>query len=258
VSAGRIAAGVGAVAFLCLAVWRLRTGRPGRAALGGSLAAVLAFFASGGSLGLGSGETAVEDTAEAFGAWTYGFAGGMAFLETSIPPLTVVFPGEVGVLLSGSIAAVGEVSLIPLLGIVWACSALGDSFTFALGRRLGRPFLLRRGPSFGLTERRVNKVDHWLDRWGAPAVCFGRLLPLARPFGPFIAGSSRFRYRRFLLWNLLGTLLFTLVFGLLGYAFYNSYDQLTATVGKVAFAVLTVIIGAVIAIAVLRRRRQAA
>ena len=141
----------------------------------------------------------------------------MAFLETTIPPVTLVFPGEWAVLFGGAMAGEGSIAIIPLLLVVWACSAAGDSVTFALGRRLGRPFLNRYGRRLGLTEARLDRLDTWLDRYGPPAVCFGRLLPLARPFGPLVAGASHFPYRRFLPWSVLGTLLFTLVFCGLGY-----------------------------------------
>jgi undecaprenyl-diphosphatase len=257
VSAARIVAAVGAVAFLCLAIWRLRTGRRARAALGGTAALLLALYAGGGGLALPAGDRAVEDAGEALGGWTYPFVALMAFLETSIPPVTVVFPGEFAVLLGGGIAGDGRVAIVPLVAIVWVCSALGDSVTFVLGRRLGRPFLVRRGPAFGLTARRLERLDRWLERYGAPAVCLGRLLPLARPFGPFIVGSTRFPYRRFLPWNLLGTLLFALVFCLLGYAFYRSYDELAEAVGRIAFGILLAIVVTVLAVWQVRRRRAA-
>jgi membrane protein DedA with SNARE-associated domain len=90
------------------------------------------------------------------------------------------------------------------------------------------------------------------------AVCFGRLIPLARPFGPFIAGASHFSYRRFLPWNLLGTLLFTLLFCGLGYAFYRSYDEVAAALGRGALGVLLAIVAAGVAVYVVRQRRRAA
>ena len=257
-SAARIVAAVLAVAFLCLAAWRLSTGRRTRAALGASLALLLSFYAGGGTLPLPEGDNAVREAGDALGDWTYPFIAVMAFLETSIPPLTVVFPGEFAVLLGGALAGEGRVDIVPVIALVWVCSALGDSVTFALGRRLGRPFLIRRGPAFGLSARRLAKVDAWLDRYGSPAVCFGRLLPLARPFGPFIAGSSSFRYRRFLAWNLVGTLLFSLLFCLVGYAFYNSYDQVADVVGFVAVGILAAVFVTVVVVILVRRRRAAA
>ena len=218
----------------------------------------LAVYAGGGASALPAGDQAVKDAADALGAWTYPLVAVMAFLETSIPPVTVVFPGEFVVLLGGAIAGEGRISILPLIPLVWVCSAAGDSVTFLLGRRLGRPFLERRGPTFGLSSARLERLDGWMDHYGAPAVCFGRMLPLARPFGPFIAGASRFEYTRFLPWNVLGTLLFSLAFCLLGYAFYESYDELASTIGQVAFVVLAVVVVAVLVIRALRRRRAVA
>ena len=133
-------------------------------------------------------------------------------------------------------------------------SAVGDSITFLLGRRLGRPFLLRSGRGLGLTEERLGNVDRWFDRYGPLAACFGRLLPLVRPFGPFVAGASRLEYRRFAPWNVVGCLLFSVVFVGLGYAFYNSYDQLAETAGRVGILVLVVVVAAVMLVRDLRRR----
>jgi membrane protein DedA with SNARE-associated domain len=258
VSPVRIAAAVASIALLCLAVWRLRTGKRRRALLGLAGALVLGAYAGSGTFPTPDGESAIEDTANALGGWTYPFVALMAFLETSIPPVTVAFPGEFAVLLGGAIAGYGRIEVIPLIALVWACSAAGDSVTFYLGRRLGRPFLLRRGPAFGLSEQRIERVDRWFDRWGSPAVCLGRLLPLARPFAPFIAGSSRFPYGRFLAWNVLGTLLFSLLFCLLGYAFYRSYGEVVDAIGKAAFGIVAGIALAVAAVYLIRRRRRRA
>jgi membrane-associated protein len=255
VSAGRIVAAVAAVLLVCLAVWRLRTGRRGRAALALSLAAVLTFVASGQGGGLPGGDDAVDDLADALGGWILPFAALMAFLETAIPPVTLVFPGEWVILLIGAMADRGHLEIVPLVVVVWAFSALGDSFTFGLGRRFGRPFLIRYGRPIGLDHDRLDKVDRWFERYGAPTVCFGRLLPLLRPFGPFLAGASTLPYRRFVPWNVAGTLAFSLVFCLLGYGFSHSYDQVASTVGKVAFGALFLLAAGALAVYLRRRRR---
>jgi len=255
VTPGQIGAGVGAVALTGLATWRLRTGRRGRAALGFVGAIVLAFIAADLGSALPDGEDAVRDAGDSLGAWTYPLMSGMAFLETTIPPITLVFPGEWVVLFGGAMAGEGSVSIVPLMLLVWTFSAAGDSVTFALGRRLGRPFLHRYGRRLGLTEARLDRLDGWLDHYGPPAVCFGRLLPLARPFGPFVTGASHFPYRRFLPWSVLGTLLFTLVFCGSGYVFYSSYDDVAEALGRGALALLVLVVGAILAVQAVRKRR---
>ena len=257
-SPGRVAAAAGALTLVCLATYRLRSGRPGRAALGLAAATLLALFAADAGSALPDGENAVQDASDALGGWAYPFMAAMAFLETTIPPVTLVFPGEWVVMLGGAMAGEGELAIVPLITLVWACSAAGDSVLFALGRRLGRPFLLTRGSRIGVNERRLAKLDAWLDRYGAAAVCLGRLLPLARPFGPLVTGASHFPYRRFLPWSVLGTLLFSLLFCGLGYLFYRSYDEVAAAVSRSAFGLLALIaIGAGIYVVIRRRRTPA-
>jgi membrane protein DedA with SNARE-associated domain len=254
VSAPALIAVCGAALLVGVSVWRLRQGRRRRALLALTGAVLLVVFAAGGGIGMPDGERAVDSAADALEGWIYPFAVGMAFFETTIPPVTLVYPGEWGLMLCGAIAGAGRADLVPLLAIAWLVSAVGDSLTFLLGRRLGRPFLLRSGRGLGLTEQRLANVDRWFDRYGPLAACFGRLLPLARPFGPFLAGASRLEYRRFLPWNVLGCLLFAAVFVGLGYAFYNSYDQVAETAGRVGLLVLVVVVAAVMLVRDLRRR----
>ena len=250
----KIAAMCGAVLLVGVSVWRLRQGRPRRALLALTGAVLLLVFAASGGIGLPDGEQAVDSAADALEGWIYPFAVAMAFFETTIPPLTLIYPGEWGLMLCGAIAGAGRADLVPLLLIGWLVSAAGDSVTFMLGRRLGRPFLLRSGRGLGLTDERLANVDRWFDHYGPLAACFGRLLPLARPFGPFLAGASKLEYRRFLPWNVLGCLLFSGVFVGLGYAFYSSYDEVAATVGRLGLLVLVVLVAAVMLARDLRRR----
>ena len=249
-----IVAACGAVVLVGVSLWRLRQGRRRRAALALTGAVLLVVFAAGGGIGMPDGERAVDRAADALDGWLYPFAVAMAFFETSIPPVTLVYPGEWGLMLCGAIAGAGRADIVPLLAIGWLVSAAGDSVTFLLGRRLGRPFLTRSGRSIGLTEDRLAKVDGWFDRYGPFAACFGRLLPLARPFGPFLAGASRLAYRRFLPWNVAGCLLFSLVFVGLGYAFYNSYDDVAETAGRAGLLALDAVVAVVMLVRDLRRR----
>jgi membrane protein DedA with SNARE-associated domain len=250
----RAVALVGAALLVGVSVWRLRQGRPRRALLAMAGAVLLVVFAASGGIGLPDGERAVDRAADALDGWIYPFAVGMAFFETTIPPVTLVYPGEWGLMLCGAIAGAGRADIVPLFAIGWLVSAVGDSITFLLGRRLGRPFLLRSGRGLGLTDERLSSVDRWFDRYGPVAACFGRLLPLARPFGPFLAGASQLEYRRFLPWNVVGCLLFSLVFVGLGYAFYNSYDQVAETAGRVGILALVGVVAAVMLVRDLRRR----
>jgi undecaprenyl-diphosphatase len=86
-------------------------------------------------------------------------------------------------------------------------------------------------------------------------VALGRLLPVARPLGPFVAGTSSIPYHRFLRWNLLGVTLFSVSFCLLGYLFYESVDELVEAIGRFGFVALGVVLAVVVVVALRRRRR---
>ena len=97
-------------------------------------------------------EHALTELSETLGSWTYLLVGGLAFLETGAF-VGLVAPGETAIVLGGVVAAHGEIDLAVVLAVAWVAAALGDIASFALGARLGRRFLLRRGPRFGVTER---------------------------------------------------------------------------------------------------------
>ncbi len=255
-AAAEIGAGALAALLSMLAVYRVRQRNWPRAALGVTIAVFLVAYASGVLPTPSEALAAIEDAADSLGLWIYPFIAGVAILESFPPPFCAVWPGEFAVIFAGALSAQeGDVDLIPLIAVVWISSALADSASFALGRRYGRGLLERHGPRFRVTPERLARLDGWFDRWGTTIVAFGRLLPVARPLGPFVAGTSALPYHRFLRWNLLGVTLFSVLFTLLGYLFYESYEDLVVVIGRVGLVVLVL---AVVVVAVVARRRKRA
>jgi undecaprenyl-diphosphatase len=194
----------------------------------------------------------IEDVAVALGPWTYALVGALAFLETGAF-VGFVAPGETAVMVGGVVAGQGEISLIPLIGLVWACSALGDTTSFFIGRRLGRQFLLRHGPKFKVTEERLEQVESFFERHGGKAIFAGRFIGFVRPVAPFVAGSSGFPYRRFVPFSVIGCGLWSTLFCVLGYIFWRSFDRLASIAGKATLALG--IVAGVIALVVFAYRR---
>ncbi|MEJ7718714.1 MAG: phosphatase PAP2 family protein [Thermoleophilaceae bacterium] len=184
--------------------------------------------------------------------------GALAYLETAAF-LGLITPGELTMLIGGVVAARGDVSIVSLVGLVWLCSVLGDSTGYLLGRRLGRSFLVRHGDRFHLGPERLERVEGFFDRRGGrPSSSPGSSGPV-RTIAPFVAGSSRMRYRRFLPYTLLGTGLWSTTFLLLGYFFYASFArvaELAGRTGGVLAAVLMVIGGSVYAYRRLRHPEE--
>jgi membrane protein DedA with SNARE-associated domain len=167
-------------------------------------------------------EGALTDLSDTLGAWTYALVGGLAFLETGAF-VGLIAPGETAVVLGGVVAAEGGVSLAGMLLVVWLSAAAGDFASFMLGRRLGRRFLVARGPRIGVSPDRLARVDSFFERHGPKAILVGRFIGIVRAVAPFLAGASGMRVRAFLPWSLLGTLVWGSAFTMVGYVFNESF-----------------------------------
>ena len=198
-------------------------------------------------------EHALTELSETLGTWTYALVGGLAFLETGAF-VGLIAPGETAIVLGGVVAAQGEINLVAVLLIAWVAAALGDIASFALGARLGRRFIHTHGPRVGMTPPRVERVEHFYARHGAKAILVGRFVGIIRAVSPFLAGSSGLRFRAFLPWSLLGTLVWASAFTLVGYAFSESFSQATGALTHGAFALALV---AAVLLAVRAHRRAA-
>ena len=187
-------------------------------------------------------EHALTELSETLGPWTYALVGGLAFLETGAF-VGLVAPGETAIVLGGVVAAHGEIDLLTVLLVAWVAAALGDLASFALGARLGRPFLHTHGPRVGVTAPRLARVERFYERHGAKAILVGRFVGIVRAVSPFLAGSSGLPARKFLPWSLLGTALWASAFTLVGYAFSESFSQAAGalTHGALALAVLAAV-----------------
>jgi membrane-associated protein len=199
---------------------------------------------------------ALTDLSDTLGTWTYALVGGLAFLETGAF-VGLIAPGETAVVLGGVVAARGGVDLAPMLLIVWLSAAAGDFVSFMLGRKLGRRFLVTRGPRLGITGDRLARVDAFFDRHGPKAILVGRFIGIIRAVAPFLAGSSGMRLRSFLPWSLLGTAAWATAFVVVGYAFEESFSSAADLLTHGLFAAV-VVAAAVLAFRAHRLQRSSA
>jgi undecaprenyl-diphosphatase len=203
-------------------------------------------------------EKLLEDAGQALGTWTYLVVGLLAFAETGAF-LGFIAPGETAVLVGGLVAGQGQISLVVLIAIVWGCAVAGDFTSFMLGRRLGRPWLLRHGERLKITEERLDQVEGFFARRGGATIMVGRFLGFVRPLLPFTAGASKMPLRRFAPYDVLAAGLWSTTFCVLGYVFWRSIHELTTYVsrGLFAFGTLVVLIAAIVGLVRLRRDAEA-
>lgn len=239
-------------AAFALAAWRAPIGSIPRILLGAaSIAAMLVGF---DIVHLPSIEEVVTEIGTRLGAWTYLLVGVNAFLETGAF-LGFLVPGETMVLFGGVLAGEGTIDLVPLILVVWLSALAGDVCAYLIGRRYGRDFLLRHGARFRVGESEIEVVERFFARHGDLTVLLGRWVGVVRPLVPFMAGSSRLGFTRFIVVDIFATLIWAVVLCVLGALFWRNFDQLTSIVGRtlLAFGTLIVVVAVLVGGVSLRR-----
>jgi membrane protein DedA with SNARE-associated domain len=249
--------GVLAAAALLVAALTMRWRRlPARLrALAIVLALTLVAWGSG-VIDMPNLETIARDVGSTLGGFTYLMVGVMALLETGAG-IGLVAPGELAVVIGGVTAGQGHTDLALLIAVVWTCAFAGDVISYLLGRRLGRSFLLEHGHLVRLTPARLSQVEAFLGRHGGKTIIAGRFIGLVRAVAPFVAGSSRMPARRFIPATFIAAGIWSVAFCLLGYVFWQSFDQAAEVAKQGSFVLMAVIVtGVILAFAYQRLRTR--
>ena len=183
-------------------------------------------------------------------------AGAVVFAEDALF-VGFVIPGESVALLAGAAAKLGHVSLAGVLVTVIVAAIVGDTVGYEVGRHLG-PRVLRMG-FFANRRKRLDDAQEFLARKGGSAVFLGRWVAFFRAVMPFLAGSARMRYLKFLGFNAAGGLAWGAVVVLLGYVAGASYAQVEKSFGTyAALAVLAVVLVAAVVWRIRKHRQDSA
>lgn len=136
--------------------------------------------------------------------------------------------------------------LLPVLILVGSAGAfVGGLMGYALGRVLGAAALERYGRFLGLNAAKVRLGRYLFQVHGGKIVFFLRFVALVGPFGGVLAGANRMALGRFLVFNALGAVAWTLVFGAGGYLFGAMFEAVGRTAGIAAVLVTLALIVAV-------------
>ncbi|MFC8450864.1 DedA family protein [Kitasatospora sp. NPDC057223] len=151
---------------------------------------------------------------------TFGLIGILAVVFAESGLLVGFFlPGDSLLFTTGMLVAGGTYLDQPLwlvcLLVVLAAVA-GDQVGYLFGRKVG-PGLFRRPDSRLFKQENVEKATAFFERHGPKAIVLARFVPIVRTFTPVVAGVSRMNYRSFVLFNVIGGVLWGAGVTVLGY-----------------------------------------
>ena len=165
-----------------------------------------------------------------------------------------VLPGETAAVIGGVLANRGTVNVWVLAALVVFAAIAGDSVGYEVGRHFGeRPLGTR---PLRRHKARLDKARALIRRRGAEAVFLGRFVSFFRALMPPLAAISHIPYRKFLLFNAIGGVVWGVGFTLLGYFAGAAYSRVEHLVGRILAAVVAAIV--IIGLIVWRVRRRRA
>ncbi len=154
-----------------------------------------------------------------YGVWIYGILFLILFCETGLV-VTPFLPGDSLLFVAGALAALPSNSIdVHLMVFLMVCAAiLGDAVNYTIGRLFGEK--LFSNPNSKIFRRSyLDKTHKFYEKHGGKTIILARFVPIVRTFAPFVAGMGHMSYRHFAAYNVIGALLWVLLFTYAGYLF---------------------------------------
>ncbi|MBI5065907.1 bifunctional DedA family/phosphatase PAP2 family protein [Candidatus Woesearchaeota archaeon] len=168
----------------------------------------------------------------------------LASLLEATPIFGLLAPGQLMVILGGFLAKQGILDIGDVIFVAIVGAILGDLMGYVLGKKYGYSFITRFGRYFFFKKEHFDKTKKLMNQHTGKTLVIGRFNSLTRAFGPFIAGSTKIPFMKFLTYNIVGGVCWAVSFVLLGYIFGKSYEVASKYLGK--FILIAIILSLII------------
>ncbi len=154
-----------------------------------------------------------------YGAVTYLIVFVIIFGETGLV-IAPFLPGDSLLFALGTIAAINTLNPLTLMMTLSVAAILGDSLNYKIGRYLA-PKVFHHEKIRFVKREYLERTQKFFEKHGNKAIVFARFIPIVRTFTPFMAGVGEMKYSRFLMYNIVGGILWVGLFIAGGYFFGN-------------------------------------
>jgi membrane-associated protein len=153
-----------------------------------------------------------------YGVWTNLILFLIVFAETGLV-ITPFLPGDSLLFAAGTFAALGALDVRVLLVLLMVAAIIGDTVNYWVGAWVGpRAF---SGRVRWLRKDYLDRTHAFYEKHGGKTIILARFVPIIRTFAPFVAGVGAMSYGKFLLYNVVGAVLWVGLFVLGGFFFGN-------------------------------------
>jgi membrane protein DedA with SNARE-associated domain len=145
----------------------------------------------------------------------------LAFIENVFPPS----PSDLGVLIGGSLIAVGTINFFLALTFTTIGSIIGFTLMFYIGSTVDRK-IIHSGKYKFLPLEAINKTELWFRKYGYFVVVANRFLPGTRAVISFFAGVSNLNFKKTVVLCSLSALTWNAIVLYLGYLFGDNVEMI--------------------------------
>lgn len=156
-----------------------------------------------------------------YGVWVCGILFLILFCETGLV-VTPFLPGDSLLFVAGALASLpsNDINVHIMVALMVTAAILGDAINYTIGRVFGEK--LFSNPDSKIFRRSyLDKTHQFYEKHGGKAIILARFVPIIRTFAPFVAGMGKMSYRHFAAYNVIGALVWVLLFTYAGYWFGN-------------------------------------
>jgi membrane-associated protein len=154
----------------------------------------------------------------------------------------IPFPISLMLVAAGSFVEQGEMKLWEVIAVASVAAVLGDQIGYGLSRWGGRRLINRISRKLG-AETNIKQAEALTKRWSGAGIFLSRWLVTA--FGPWVnvaSGIAAYPWRRFLLWDVLGEVLWVILYVGIGYTFSNRVQTIAEILGNLSWVIVGLIV----------------
>ncbi len=129
-------------------------------------------------------------------------------------------PGDSLLFTAGLLSASGLIDFVTLLLVAFTAAVLGDNVGYWFGHKIGSK-IFSREDSLLFKKHHLEEARMFYDKHGSKTIVLARFVPFVRTFAPIVAGAVQMPYKSFMIYNLVGGLLWGVGLTSLGFFLGN-------------------------------------
>lgn len=149
-----------------------------------------------------------------------------------------ILPGSSLLFTSGFLASQGILDIRIIVPLVGLAAVLGDNVGYWFGAKIGIRLFERPNSRFFKREY-LERTRRFYARYGTRTILFARFVPIVRTFAPILAGIVNMNYREFMIYNLIGGIMWA---SGISYAGYLLGETVPRSAEYIEIVILTIIV----------------